>query len=243
MLMVVYEPLILVGAVGGLIESLRRRSAFYLFLTYLAVAVLILFSLAGEKFPWLALCSLLPITVLAGFYYADRWTQFSSGTKVIVILLLAFTLLNAVRLNFLHPADTNELAVYVQTPDKFQSDVVGSVVRDCEDRGVDCVLIDQQITWPLSWTFKSSSSLFYAESLEVKDATQYIFAAPENSDKTKIPEGWQKRTATLRDWWVPDKCNLIKNPQCYGRFVSYFLFRNTWNAKGGYDIYLYHKFQ
>jgi hypothetical protein len=63
--------------------------------------------------------------------------------------------------------------------------------------------------------------------------------ASENNDKVSIPNGWQMQTVTLRDWWVPDKCNLFRDSSCVGKFVKYFLFRQTWNEKGGYDIYVY----
>ncbi|MDH4358863.1 MAG: TIGR03663 family protein [Candidatus Berkelbacteria bacterium] len=236
-LFIVYEPVVLLGAASGAIESVRKKNLFYIFLAWLALGALIGFSMAGEKFPWLALCSLLPLTVLAGVYFSGHWGGFSRGTKIILGILMMFTIFNAYRLSFMGSANTRELAVYVQTPASFKA-VAAEINSNCPGDSNTCVQIDQQITWPLSWHFRNTSSLYYPEGLSVQNDAKYIFVSPDSADQVNIGEGWEKSTVVLRDWWVPERCRRLG---CIGSFVKYFLFREIWNDKGGFDIYLYRR--
>ncbi len=61
-----YEPLILVFGLAGLVRSLIQPTRFRLFLVYWFVANLVLYSWAGEKMPWLVIHILLPLVLLAG---------------------------------------------------------------------------------------------------------------------------------------------------------------------------------
>ena len=240
-LAVVYEPLAVLGSVLGIINLFRRRRIFTVFTGWLAVATTAVFSIAGEKFPWLFICSLSTLTVFAGFYFADNWARFRLWFKLVIIVLLVFSLFNAIRLNYISAADTNELAVYVQTPISFKP-TLKNIASNCQNSGAkDCVLIDQQITWPLSWSYRDFSSLYYPDSLQIADGAKFILVAYENIGKVEVSSEWTKSQVTLRDWWVPEKCNLLKDSSCAGKFIKYFLLRKTWNEKGGYDIYVFEK--
>ena len=236
----IYEPLVLAGSVAGIISLFKKRTPFFLFLGWLVATTLVGFSIAGEKFPWLFLCPLMPLTVFSIWYLAGVWQKMNIALKIIVVILALFTAFGAVRLNYFLAADTNELAVYVQTPLSFRK-IKSEITQNCIlSKSNECVLIDQQITWPLSWDFRDFSSLYISDSLQVKEKTKYILSASENAQMLKLPSKWEGQKISLRDWWVPEKCSLIKEPSvCAKNYLRYFFFRRTWSDKGGYDIYVY----
>jgi len=238
LLFAVYEPVILAGALAGLLNLRRDRSTFYLFVCWLAIAMTVGFSWAGEKFPWLALPPLLSLTILAGWYLGGSWKTFAWPVKIIWVILLAFSLFNAYRLSFVNYADPRELAVYVQTPESFK-EVLKEINNDCFFvQKSDCVMIDQKISWPLSWYFYDTSGLFYPEGFSAGDETHFVFVAPENFDKVNPGVGWERRSIQLRDWWMPEVCHHLS---CAGKFARYFFSRTIWNDKGGLDVYLYRR--
>jgi uncharacterized protein (TIGR03663 family) len=61
-----YEPLILVFGIAGLVRSLVQPTRFRLFVAFWFVANMVLYSWAGEKMPWLVIHILLPMVLLAG---------------------------------------------------------------------------------------------------------------------------------------------------------------------------------
>jgi len=241
-LLAVYEPFAVAAAFFGLLNYAKTKSAFFLFLAWWALGELIAFSIAGEKFPWLILPTLIAISTLGGYYLGWGWAKFRPISKIIWMILFVFSAFVAIRLSFIEPVDTRELAVYVQTPLNFQK-VIDEVTKNCQGAGnFDCVLIDSKISWPLSWNFRDFGRLDNLESnLESRDfpaQTKYIIVSSERINKFKALDGWERRRVTLRDWWVPDVC---REPSCISKFIKYFLFRETWNEKGGYDVYIYRR--
>jgi hypothetical protein len=149
-------------------------------------------------------------------------------------LLAAMTIFNAVRLNYFSSYDTNELAVYVQTPGQ-ASQIIEKAASDCEGEGDKCVYIDQSITWPLSWYFRNSSTLYPAGKIEYADATKYIFVPSDNFKLSDVPAKFKAEKFYLRDWWVPTPCQKLS---CAGKYLRYYFLRQTWNGKGGFEAYI-----
>jgi uncharacterized protein (TIGR03663 family) len=73
-ILLVYESPILIFGVAGIIHFLKKRGenfSFFLFLSYWAIASLLLYSYLQEKVPWLAVHIILPFVILAGAYLGD----------------------------------------------------------------------------------------------------------------------------------------------------------------------------
>ncbi len=233
-LMMVYEPVILIGFVLSIYDAFKKRALFYQLIVFCAALTLAVFSCAGEKFPWLALCPLILMIFSAGFYWGKNFSNFKIWSKLTVAILITFSIFNLIRLNYFSSADTSELAVYVQTPE-FARDKIDEAVERCEKEKIkDCVAIEQKISWPLSWYFRRSSYLFVGNDAYIKPETKYAFVSVESVDAFKKPENWAKTSYPLRDWWVPDVCRKL---DCVKEFADYYFKRSTWNTKGGYDVY------
>lgn len=235
-LLLLYEPIVILGGIFSIIGYVRSKNkpVFHLFLISWSMISVAGYSYAAEKFPWLILPALLPITILTGYYLGQNWSKFRLITKGLFIILAVFTVFNAYRLSFINSADPKELAVYVQTPQDFQK-IADQVSTKCQDKGRDCVLIDQKISWPLSWTFYKTGTLFNSSDSSKLDATksQVIFIDPTDYSKEHFDKDWNKSVVQLRTWWVPPICRKI---ECLRTFANYYLTRNIWGSYGGYDI-------
>jgi len=230
-----YEPIILLGSLFGLVDSIIKKNPFYLFVAWWAVFMLAIFSWAGEKFPWLFLPPLLPLTVLTGYYIGTNWKNFKVLSKIFWVAMAIISLFISIRLNYINHTETREMAVYVQTPLSFQK-VIDKIEKDCKDSpDKNCVLIDQKISWPLSWTFKDYSTLIYSENFTPQPSTKYIFMDVASISSMNAAKDWNSQQVQLREWWVPESCHKIT---CMPKYFEYFITRKVWNEKGGFDTTL-----
>lgn len=233
MLSLAYEPMILIASIFGVVDSIKRRAPFYVFIALTSVLMMIGFSIAGEKFPWLFLPTLLTMTVLSAYYLSSNWKKFWIVSKILWSVLFVITAFIAIRLNYFNHTDTREIAVYVQTPLSFQK-IIDDIDKNCRgSKDKNCVLIDQKISWPLSWDFKDYGSLIYTENFSTQTGTKYIIVSNENLTQLNTAKDWQKQEAELRDWWVPTPC---RNVKCLPKYLDYFVTRKIWNAKGGFNV-------
>ncbi|MCL5795521.1 MAG: TIGR03663 family protein [Patescibacteria group bacterium] len=233
-LTIVYEPLALLACIWGLFYLPKNRSIFYLFLCWWTILTFLGFSIAGEKFPWLYLPSLLPLTIFAGYYLGGVWQKIKFFSKFLWLILIIFTMFISIHLVFFNSYNTKELAVYVQTP-KYAEDRIMAVKKQCLGTK-DCVAIDSSISWPLSWHLKDMSSLIYPQDISSNTNSKYIFVGQDNLAKIHLDNNWKQESFYLRDWWVPQTC--LKS-DCINKFLKYFLFRQAWNSQGGYTVYLF----
>jgi uncharacterized protein (TIGR03663 family) len=76
-ILLLYESPILFFGIMGLIHFLRnkKKTAFFLFLSYWSIASLLLYSYLQEKVPWLVVHILLPFGILAGAYLGELFPQ------------------------------------------------------------------------------------------------------------------------------------------------------------------------
>jgi len=236
-LALVYETFFVFGILGFIYKFIfGKKSAFKLFILVWALGTLGIYSWAGEKFPWLFLPSLLPMIFATGWFLGENWSKCKFFIKIFWIVIGFWTVFVTIRLVYVSPADTNELAVYVQTPPSFKS-VTQEITASCEETNdKNCVLIDSKISWPLSWSFRNFSTLIITDNYGIQPTTKYMIVGSESIAKMEEPKDMNKKVVWIRDWWVPDKC---EKANCLGRYLKYYFLRQTWNGKGGYDVYIY----
>lgn len=232
-LLAVYEPFFLVASLTGLIKTISQRKTQNLFLAWWMITALAGFSIAGEKFPWLFLPSLLPIIVFSIFYLVNSWKSFSRYVKIIFIILAVINAIIAYRLNFINYNEPREMAVYVQTPYQYK-DFAKKAQEDCANSDNQCILIDKELSWPNSWYFENISSLVDPKNFSVSEKTKYIISDFKSTELSSSA-GFQREVYRLRSWWVPEKC---RNISCLSNYYKYFIYRNIWNEEGGYDVYI-----
>lgn len=241
MLFAVYEPVILAGFIGSVFYYLKSRRIFPIFLMIFAVINLAIFAWAGEKFPWLALNSLVPMIVVAGYFAGDLIKApkdtFAKVFIVVMSVLLVYGVFSSYMLSYKNSYDTRELAVYVQTPKRINDKFI-KINEDC-GKVANCVLTDADISWPMSYIFRDNGGLYNASGLSVTEEVRYIIS--ENifkiDDKINKDE-WDMESYQLREWWVPTD---YPNGYSFRNVVKYLFTRQIWSEKGGYDIMILHK--
>ena len=189
-----YEQIALVfGAIGGLVTYLSRRlrpgqRTIRMFVVYWAAISLLVYSWAGEKFPWLGIHPLLPITLLAAFGINDtigylgrnlrrlrrprpapRRGAFGGAVAGAGALLLGVLLVaeahNTVTLNFVNGANPVEMMVYVQSsPDTLaDANLIGRLSHRATDGNTLPVSIDSlgDGAWPFAWYLRNMPDVGY----------------------------------------------------------------------------------
>ena len=239
LLSLVYEIVALFGFLIYLPRVFKQKKPFELFLVWWTVGSFIGFSWAGEKFPWLFLPSLLPLVLSSGYFIGKYWQDTKRYLQIILAVLALWTVFVAIRLNYVGSYDTRELLVYVQTPKSFE-EVEQGIKQKCQGQGVECVVVDAKITWPLAWDFNGMNRLEdFSQSSQIQaDLTKYILVEPNSVVPDYINDNYTKTSVQLRDWWVPDK---YKDLSSISDSLNYFVTRRIWNDKGGYNIDLYEK--
>lgn len=241
MLFAVYEPVVLAGFVGSAYYYFVRKRVFPIFLMIFSIINLAIFSWAGEKFPWLAINSLVPMIVVAGYFAGDiikglkrKYEKIFAG---IMAVLLVFGIYSAYMLAYKNSYDTRELAVYVQTPKKIY-DKFMKIKEDCR-KSQSCALTDADISWPMSYIFRDNGGLYNAENLTVGENVKYLIAEniPKIDGKINADE-WISKSYQLREWWVPTD---YPNGYTVKNLVKYLFTRQIWSEKGGYDIMILDK--
>lgn len=149
-----YEwPLLVLAVVGGW-SAVRRPDHVRLFLVWSAVTQCIVYSWAGERFPWLVVHPLVPIALLAGLGVDHLWRwQRSTRDRAVVaatcVVALTWCVAMSVTVAQVRPNDPRELLVAVQTTDDVR-DVVARLEAAAESGPL---LVDgtDSGTWPFAW--------------------------------------------------------------------------------------------
>jgi len=234
-LFALYEPLALFGYLGAVIYYPTKKRIFPIFLILFALFNVVIFSVAGEKFPWLALNSLVPLYIISAYFIGEFIIVTKGVGKIIffvvLVILIVYQALSGIRLSFINSYNTNEMAVYVQTP-KAINEQFKKMSSHCAHAG--CILIDKDISWPMSYVFRDNGNLFDPASLAVGQGVEYIIAENRAKIDGKMDlNDWDIRDIQLRDWWVPPDY-----PEGYSfkNLVKYVFLRQIWTEHGGYSI-------
>lgn len=169
-ILLLYEIPILFFGILGIIHFLRKRgknTAFFIFLSYWAIASLLLYSYLQEKVPWLVVHIVLPFAILAGAFLGDSFSSLESGKKPafkiarskvrilmtgILALTLIVSLFQCISVNYYKSMDPNERMVYTQSSPEIR-DLMTKIegFNKKTDRLTLCVLDPYDMYWPLPW--------------------------------------------------------------------------------------------
>jgi len=185
-----YEQLAVLLGAFAIIRTLAgrmspRSRSIRMFFSYWAVLALIVYSWAGEKFPWLGIHPLLPLTVLAAIGLTDvllmarvlgssishkgrstrrRLSVWVGRVAVMgVVVLLIAEIHNTFVLNYVDGANPVEMMVYVQSsPDTIaDANLIGSLSHRATGGTSLAVTIDSIDSWPFAWYLRNMPNVGY----------------------------------------------------------------------------------
>ena len=235
-----HEWLVLILGVVGIAAAVRTRSPAQLFFLWLFVAATAAYSFAGERFAWLVLQPLLPLTLLAGFGFQALWVaRRRSGvamTVVAVVATLAFAW-SAVGTSFDAGTDPRELLVVVQSaPDVARvQNLVVEVAR--HDPAVTVEVDGSEIsTHPWPWYLRDLT-VGYPDMQQEGYLPRADLLLVTELARARDPgrfAGYRGCRFVQRRWWVRDYEQLD-----LGSLTRWFTDREPWGRLGQLDAWLY----
>ncbi len=158
-----YEFLPLVFAFIGAIYYTVRGNLFSRFLVYWAALSLIIYSLFGEKMPWLSLHIALPMILLGGnfigrlFQEVDwrrvRASALRAVTVLVLLLLFSFTLRVAFQASYQERDEPPQMLVYAGISSdvpQIMAQIEGLAEETGEGKELR-ITVDSPLTWPWVW--------------------------------------------------------------------------------------------
>jgi uncharacterized protein (TIGR03663 family) len=231
-----YEQIaILFACIGGAVTFLSRQlrpgqRTFRMFITYWAGLSMLIYSWAGEKFPWLGIHPLLPITLLAAIGIGDLLrisrtslirraalsVRFSPAPIIarvglaVLGLLLVLEIHNTLTLNFVNAANPVEMMVYVQTAPDVLADANRIALLSHRATGDDSlpISIDNLDTWPLAWYLRNMTSVGYPAGTAALTSRDPIIILDQSDAGMALPKwlttGYTKSLRRLDGWFPED---------------------------------------
>ncbi len=152
-------PIVLLGAVGGLLAARRGRDRLSVFIGLWALGVTLAYSLIPYKTPWIVLNMLVPLALLAGLAVRELWTVVRWRRALPLLLAGAgvVSAYQAVDLNFRRYDDEAYPYVYVHTT-RQMLDLLAEIDRTAERAGTGAdtgVVFVTPETWPLPWYMRN----------------------------------------------------------------------------------------
>ena len=183
-------PILILGAVGGLIAAVRGRDRLWVFIGLWALGITLAYSLVSYKTPWIAVNMLLPLALLGG--YAIREILRMPGPVRLVaplalVVAAGWSMYQAIDLNFTHYDDEKYPYVFVhstrQTFDLLDEiEARGAQLGTGDQTGISVVSPDY---WPLPWYLRDNpNAAFWGylqnESTNVLDTPQPLVVSNVN---------------------------------------------------------------
>jgi uncharacterized protein (TIGR03663 family) len=239
-------PVLLLGGVG-IVWSLRHPDTKRLFLIWAFVCSLAVYSWASERFAWLVLHPLLPLTLLAGIGVQALWTGRARALRiaagVVVAAGLAYTVYASVEVNARHGADPREWLVSTQSSVEVKR--VADRVRALNARqrqrtgeGI-TVTVDagQGATFPYAWYFRDLEVGYIDMTTPNYVPSTQVLIMTDQARAKLLPalSAYEGRRFDFRVWWVRDWSRKLDA----GAWWSWFVARTPWNPPGGMDEWIY----
>lgn len=253
-----YELLpLLLAAAGGMVVLRRRRAGpgaaepaarLLDFLVWWLLASAVLYTVAGEKMPWLLVHIALPACLLGGWALV-RWAERLSrrprwrralGAAAISLALLA-TAGQAGRLAYVDPNLATELLVYAHGTPELRDVERELAARAARLPAGERLLVahDGAASWPLTWYLRDHDARFLPEGLtpELAAGAHAVVLGPEGSaaawpllardfDGTPFRSVWWPLEGYRTAGWEEAKA-LLLDPSARRAALSYLLWRRV----------------
>jgi predicted membrane-bound mannosyltransferase len=237
------------GGVGTVV-ALRRPTLLRVFLVWGFALSLIVYSWAGEKFPWLVLHPLLPLLLLAGLGVQTIWDARRSRYGAVALAATAVALCYTAGASFLvntrNDTDPREFLVSTQSSADVKSvaDQLRAEAEAAERAGRPYnITVDaaEGATYPYAWYFRDLDVNYQdlsATGSPPADADALILTQGSRNRLTAQLTGsdYSERAFRFRVWWVREYDRMSP-----GTWFRWFTQREPWNLPGGMPQWLYQR--
>lgn len=255
-----YEQIAVVFGVAGILWFMRRPTIFTSFLTYWAIVSFMIYSWAGEKFPWLMIHALTPFLLLGAMFVVDLVRRGGLARYLVlgVLALLGILEIHSMyEVNYVYGADPVEMMVYVQsspdTPRVAQN--IQTISNKVTNGNALHVTIDTEETWPFAWYLRGMPDVAYPgypQILQKPYSTNPVILVDKAHQAALYPQLKGKYTGheyRLR-WWFPEDYKTLTwdsfardaiNPGYWSVIAQWLIERRPFGPKGAVWFYYYVK--
>lgn len=214
-LLVAYEWPLLVLGIAGAVVALRRSGPVEVFLVWSVVAHVVIYSWAGERYPWLLVHQVVPLALLAGLAVdrvAARLRRAGRagvvGGAVAGAALVAVTGAITIRTVHHNDADPRELMVVVQAGPEVKEvagrlDLIAEHVTAAGERDP-VILVDADAagSWPMPWYLRDTPGAQYPSLARGVDGPFDAAIVLERSLGEIDTTGYSRERFPIRSTWV-----------------------------------------
>ncbi|WP_419920067.1 flippase activity-associated protein Agl23 [Candidatus Poriferisocius sp.] len=259
-----YEYLVCALGVIGSVHVFRNPTFTGKFMVWTAGASWLSYSWAAERFPWLTLHLLVPMSFLAGYGIQVLWQARSwVGTRlnglrragtclagVVLLGLLVTTLYTSYTANYVNQRDPRELLTQVHTTHEYVSTVQRIEALDEYSRSIDegpvTVAIDVAMGVPNLWYFRDYEALTWVSANSASPPTaDFVLHLPSNNVLESLPDPglYQTTRLPLRDWWAPQFSSY--HDGWFSGWANWLVDREVWNdsvlGSSDFDLSVSHR--
>ena len=251
-----YELIVAVFAVPALWRLARRGSLTDRFLCFWFVGAVVLYSVAGERMPWLVLHLSLPGILLVSRYLGQKFSE-PSGIRrhrialTLCLLIGVYALHTGLPLAFSHGDTPRDLLVYVQTtPDvPYVASQIEQISRKLLNNTEIVGIIDNENSWPFYWYLRDYTMIAYIPAIgDPGEAAFVIVTASEVENAREHLSNYVPFRYKLR-WWFPEQLyrelrptfvlDFITNSQTRSNFTAWLVSREMPKPIGSQDFYFF----
>jgi predicted membrane-bound mannosyltransferase len=220
------------GLAGGLaVVSLWRRSreclAFWMFS---GIVQFVLYSLAGEKAPWLAVHVLLPWIVVSAACSMDLWRRCPQPGRIAMSALILLLLGQTVRSSWLVNTINRSNAVEPLIQTEFDHNVVATartIVRAAALTDGAVATVDPEHNWPFGWYLRDVY-VDYVKEVTGTETAPVIVASVTSNDEARFGSRYLSRVFPYLTWstWL----SVAGSGDLKG-MLTFMLFHDRWGDK------------
>ena len=209
-LLALYEFLAIGGLIAALLGFIKERPTKNLFIIlclWWFAGNLLIYSLAGEKMPWLLAHISLPLAYLAAWGWSVWIRRGIWGSVIAIIalfLLVPLGVTNALRATFWHGDLATEPLVYAHgSPDhKKIRALIATAEKETKEPGLPVVAYDSECAWPLAWYLRHIPHAYNADT-NLQAKCRVIFAGSDRPHKKLNALGTHKYEVErlVLIWW------------------------------------------
>ncbi len=251
-----YELIVAIFALPALWFLARRGSLTDRFLCFWFVGAVVLYSLAGERMPWLVLHLSLPGILLVSRFLGQKFAE-PNGIRrhrvalTLFLLIGVYALHTGLPLAFAHGDTPRDLLVYVQTtPDvPFVAAQIEQMSRKLTTNTEIVGLVDNEDSWPFAWYLRDYKNVGYISKIgDPGEAAFVIVTASEVDNAREHLSNYVPFRYKLR-WWFPEDLyrelrptfilDFITNDTTRSNFTAWLVSRKMPKPIGSQDFYFF----